>query len=456
MRLVVALLALAAWASPAAQAFPRPAPGELTLRMDDGVTLACGFQHAEQPFLIPAVILFHGLGGKHQDLDGITRTFNGSGYATLACDARGQGGSGGFFDLDGPRTVADVRQQVEWLASIPGIDRGRIGAWGISLGGGAVLNSTVAGVPWAAVEVVETWSDLYRALVPNDLPKAGAIFLFSRGIPDRAYSPELRALVQDALAARNLRGIRGFLAPRSSLAGLGRVTTPTYLFQGRKDFAFDIEEAMSAYRALAGPKRLYVGAFGHSPSTFPGPDLPHVLSEAVGWFDRYLKGSAPTGVPAAVQLAPEPWQGQPVALPPARTLRLSLRGTSTIGSAGKVVRTVRLPARALETFGAPVIRARLSGSFTHIVAVLEAGNTIVSDGGAAVRLGATPRSVTFRLISDAVRIPKGARLRLTLAATSTAQSSSNLLYPGGVPAGLRLRVGTVQVALPVLTKPVSE
>ena len=33
--------------------------------------------------------------------------------------------------------------------------------------GGAVLNSLVAGVPWAAVVTVETWTDLYSALAPQ-------------------------------------------------------------------------------------------------------------------------------------------------------------------------------------------------------------------------------------------------------------------------------------------------
>lgn len=453
--LVLALVAVCTGAG-SAQAFPRPPAGELTLTMDDGVTIACGFRHAEQQFLLPAVVLFHGLGGRHQDLDPIAQTFNSSGYATLACDARGQGASGGLFDLDGARTVADAREQFEWLDAVPGINRAGIGAWGISLGGGAVLNSTVAGVPWGAIQVVETWSDLYRALVPNGLPKAGAIFTFSRLIPERAYSPELRTLLQDALASRNLPAIRDYLAPRSSLARLSEVTTPTYWFQGRKDFAFDIDEAMTAYEALTGPKRLYVGNFGHAPSTFPGPDFPHVLSEGVGWFDRYLKGLGGADGPFAIRLGPDPWEGQPEPLPQIQRLSLTLRGTSTVGSAGKVVRTITLPARRLETFGAPVIRARLSGTFTHVVAVLEAGTTLVSEGGAAVQLGSSPRWVTFRLISDAVKIPRRARLKLTLAATSTAQSSANLLYPVGVPPGRRLRVGAVQVTLPVLRTPVSQ
>jgi pimeloyl-ACP methyl ester carboxylesterase len=446
--LVIVVAALLAVVPGAAAA---TAPQDLTLTMDDGVKIACGMTRAGVGG--PAVMLFHGIGGRHQDLDPIAAAFNAAGYTTLACDARGQGASGGFFDLDGPRTVTDVREQFDWLASQPGIDGKHVGAWGISLGGGAVLNSTVAGVPWAAVETVETWSDLYTALVPNGLPKSGLIYSFAGGIPAAGRTPELSALIQSALSGENLGTVRDYAAPRSSLPRLGSVTTPAYLFQGRRDFAFDIDQARRAYAALRGPKKLYVGDFGHSPSSFPAADIAYVLSQGVEWFDRYLKGTGTTDGNRTVQVASDPWTNAK-ALPSTRTLTLRLRGSAAIGSQGKVVRTIRLPSRTLETFGAPVIRARISGSFTHLVAVLENGTTLVSDGGAALAPRAKQHWVTFRLIADAVRL-RARTLKLTLAGASTAQDTANLLYPVGVPSGQRLRVGAVTVSLPVLRTPVS-
>jgi hypothetical protein len=63
--------------------------------------------------------------------------------------------------------------------------------------------------------------------------------------------------------------------------------------------------------------------------------------------------------------------------------------------------------------------------------------------------------VRIPLLATAVRIKSGARLRLTLAATTTAQNQANLLYLIGVPTGGRLAVGTATVTLPLLKKPVS-
>src|SRR4029077_12665991 len=114
----------------------------------------------------PAVVALHGLGGKRQDLDFLAQAFSGS-FAVLTFDERGHGQSGGLVSIDGHRWTAAVREIFAWLAARPEIDRSHIGAWGISLGGGAVLRSLVQGVPWAAVETVETWTDLYSALIPQ-------------------------------------------------------------------------------------------------------------------------------------------------------------------------------------------------------------------------------------------------------------------------------------------------
>ena len=80
---------------------------------------------------------------------------------------------------------------------------------------------------------------------------------------------------------------------------------------------------------------------------------------------------------------------------------------------------------------------------------------VVSSGGARVRLGRKPKQVAIRLISQLTNIPPRSRLRLTVAATSTAQSPGNLLYLSGVPRSARLVVGPARLTLPLLTKPIS-
>jgi predicted acyl esterase len=129
---------------------------------------------------------------------------------------------------------------------------------------------------------------------------------------------------------------------------------------------------------------------------------------------------------------------------------------TTFARGGKAVRTSRPLKTAIEIFGAPTVQATIaaSGGWSRLVAVLTARTPqgreiVVSAGGIPTRNGA--RKVTIRLIQQATFVPRGSRLTLTLASSSTAQASSNLLYldlPMAPTA--RLRVGTVVLRLPGL------
>src|SRR5260221_14790480 len=89
-------------------------PSQLTIPASDGTALACSLTVPDGTPPAggwPAVMAFHGLGGKHQDLEPAALTyFVPAGYAVLACDARGHGSSSGAFGLDGPRDVLDTKE----------------------------------------------------------------------------------------------------------------------------------------------------------------------------------------------------------------------------------------------------------------------------------------------------------------------------------------------------------
>jgi len=66
-------------------------------------------------------------------------------------------------------------------------------------------------------------------------------------------------------------------------------------------------------------------------------------------------------------------------------------------------------------------------------------------------------NVIIRLSSTATYVPKGSRFTVTLASASTAQSSSNLLYPDlPMPPSARARVGTAILKLPGLRTQVTK
>ena len=475
MRLVSALTTLALILPGVASAFSKT---DVLIPMSDGAKIAATYYTPDGPppgpTGWPGVLMLHGLGENRSDetnalgmsINTIAETqLAPQGYAVLTFDARGHGQSEGLVGVDGPREVQDVRELVAWLGSQPGIHPGQIGAFGYSYGGGAIWRAAAVGVPFKAIEVLVAWTDLYAALAPQNLARSGVVLGFWNSIAARA-APEIAPMVNDILAGRNLAAVRAFAAARSTRQLLGRIKAPTFLLQGRRDFAFDLEQALVPFARLTVPKRLYLGDFGHAPSPLPAGELESVLPDARRWFDRYLKGLL-NGIDTEprVEVAPDPWTGRTYSyrsLPARKTLRLTFRGRREIGSTGKSVRTLARRKARLETFGAPVLRVSLASpnGWPHVVAVLSAvtpqgREIVVSSGGARVRLGSKAKQVSIRLISQLTSVPPRSRLRLTIAATSTAQSPGNLLYLSGVPRSARLVVGPARMTVPVLARPIS-
>ena len=468
-RLLLAVLAALAVASPA-QAFSKQ---DLTIRMSDGVDIAATLylpDGARPAAGWPTVMLFHGNGESRTMLNAVGISMNDNaerflapfGYAVLTHDLRGHGASGGMYTLNGPRAVQDTRELFDWLRARGDVDGTKIGGFGYSLGGGLMLRAAAEGVPFAALEPAITWSDLPRSLLPGNVSKSGAVVGFLNSVSAR-LDPSLAALKDDLILSRNLPALRSELGSRSTRGRLA-LATPTLVMQGRRDFVFGVDEGLTTYAQLRGPKRLYLADFGHPPAAMPAAEIPYALTLGRRWFDRYLR-ALPNGIESEkpVELAHDPWDGRTTSyasLPPATTQSAvtNFRTPKRLAGGGRLVVPLGRPfSRAAETFGAPVVtlRGTRSGGWSRVVAVLTAGSTVVASGATATRDGSAP--VAIRLNSQVTPLPRGARLRLTVSTTSTAQDPGNLLYLEAPPLPQRARfaVRGVSLALPLLRTPAS-
>jgi predicted acyl esterase len=443
--------------------------------MSDGVQIAVTYyEPAGTPPAggWPAVMMFHGLGQTRNSLDLGTWSANRiaetylapDGYAVLTFDARAHGESGGLFSLDGPRELQDTRELFAWLTAHPNVDSKKVGAFGVSYGGGMVWLAAVSGVPFSAIATAATWTDLHQALMPQGLLRAGILAGFSQDIPQTRWAPELGTVLRDVTSEEDTPAIRSFFADRSTRTRLGSFTIPTLMLQGRRDFAFDADQAIAAFRLLKGPKRLYLGDLGHPPAPNPEGEVAHIALETRNWFDRFLKGTG-AAEPPKVEVAADPWSGKTVtynSLPATRLLHFASRASGGVTASGKLVRTFARVKHA-ETFGDPIVRMKVSSrtGYRHLVAVLTAvapngSQTVISDGGIeTATLGRRARTVTIRLPNEITSIPAGSRLRVTIAAMSTAQNLANLVYLLPVAPAARATVSHVSVTLPVLRTPVS-
>jgi hypothetical protein len=354
------------------------------------------------------------------------------------------------WGLDGPREDQDARDLFNWLAARPEISDTQIGAFGISLGGGAVWNATAAGVPFKAIVPVITWTNLQTALAPNNLAKSGLVQLLALEVPTARWDPALLA-AEPALLQSNIAAIAPISAARSVAPQLSSISTPTLLVQGRHDFLFDIDQALAAYRQLAGPKALYIGDLGHLPAANPPAELPTIYGLAIAWFNRYLKGSGATG--PAITIAHDPWDGTPSTfdtLPPTKTISVALPGTKTLKTGSSISRGVRLTGGLHETFGDGTVTVRYSKvkRWDHLVAVVTVTgqSSPITEGG--TKISGSKGVATIHLMNESVVIPAGKKVTVTLAATSDAYSTN-------VPAGSSITLTRETLKLSVLTKAVS-
>jgi predicted acyl esterase len=478
VRRLLAMVAAALFLFPAGHAAAADfTKTDTKVAMSDGAQIAVSyFQPTGTPPAAgwPGVVLLHGLGQTRNTSDFVNWSPNSmaaqylapEGYAVLTFDARAHGESGGQFTLDGPRELADLRELLSWFTTLHPVDAQHVGAYGASYGGGLVWKAAVEGLPLAAIAPTATWTDLQEALAPQGLVRAGILLGFSQDIPQERYGPEERQLVADATAERNVPALRAYLASRSTRPQLGTIRIPTFVLQGRRDFAFDANQAIAAYQRVRGPKRLYIGDFGHTPAENPPAEFNYTVLELRAWFDRFLKG-IPNGIDKRppVEIAPDPWRN-PTAfkkLPRTRTMQFGFNRRSILTADGKVVRTTKRVSH-IETFGSPIVGVQFSSGpagYKHLVAVLSAltpagKEIVVADGGTDTSV-ATNRAgrVTIRLQNEVTSIPRGSRLRVTLGARSTVQNVANLVYLIPVPDGSRATVSGVTLRLPVLRKPVS-
>jgi ABC-2 type transport system ATP-binding protein len=332
----VALLGLpaAAQADATVGVVETPVSIPASLPDDEGnpVTLDGGVDVPASGCPCPGVIINHGFLGSWTDSEGEAKALASHGYVVLRYSSRGFGNTPGEVDLMGPKERQDLLDAVHWLnnpnsAVVGGhVTPNDIGQFGGSYGGAHAWALAMADDPAVRTVVpTATWTDIYGALMPNDVellayvngfyatgldPVVGAENLgndLSNTNPNPGdidtrdnYSQEMHRWIAEANAGVNDQDLQSGLDSRSVKGRYADVHIPVFIIQGTNDGLFTQNQAVDAYRALHAqgtPVRLYVGGIGHPPSdgSLDHPEALHVETEVLAWFDHYLKG-ADTGI----------------------------------------------------------------------------------------------------------------------------------------------------------------
>jgi alpha-beta hydrolase superfamily lysophospholipase len=248
--------------------------GELTLPADAG--------------RYPVMIICHGAGEFKENYSGLCEALASRGVATLAIDMHGHGQSAGErYYVDMSQWVADIQSAIDFLLTHPKIDGQRIGAFGLSSGGTAILEAAMVDSRLKALVALD-------ATVRNSLPLPMTLFLkllvllgnlkklFTRhdlrlplakmGAFHLASDPEVdRKLQSDP---RALAAFMSFPFPGAAqaffvdtLKRVSNIAIPTLVLWGEDDKLDPPETARLLFAALKCKKQLHVipgnGHVGH-------------------------------------------------------------------------------------------------------------------------------------------------------------------------------------------------
>lgn len=322
MRWIALALALLAFPASALAAGVKEIPVSIpaTQPTDEGapVKLDGGLDVPTSGCPCPGVIINHGFLGSWHDSGSVASSLASHGYVVLRYSSRGFGNTPGEVDLMGPKETQDLLDAVHWLNDpknpvVGGlVVHDDIGQFGGSYGGAHAWALARSGDPAVRTVVpTATWSDIYQALLPNNVELLAYVngFFATGWDPTGApvnnqqvsttdnYSQNMKRWIAEANSGVGLDDLRAGAADRSVAGHYDQVHIPVFIVQGLNDGLFSANQAIDAYQALRKrhvPARLYLGGIGHPPSdgSLDSAEAQHVETEVLAWFDHYLKGIA--------------------------------------------------------------------------------------------------------------------------------------------------------------------
>lgn len=228
--------------------WPRPDRSEFDLPFEDvsfpskdGVTLAGWYvSAATSNGSSPAVVLLHGIGDRMEQMLPHAAYLHRAGYSVMMFDFRGCGRSGGGAITLGANEWHDVVGALDYLASRPDVDMGRVGLQGASLGGAVgIMTAARDGRPCGLIA---------EAPIRDIASQIGHSMRRFVGVPPFPFAPvavrfcerRMRVRISDISAIDGARGLRD---------------RPLMIVENGRDGTIVPGSVRAVYEAASGPKQ---------------------------------------------------------------------------------------------------------------------------------------------------------------------------------------------------------
>ena len=249
--------------------YPNLRPQNVTFMSRTGIKIAARFfpgrSHA-------TIVLSHGYGDNQNQMLPWANFLNRAGYSVLTYDMRDRGRSGGDAVTLGALEQDDLISAVDYLTSRHDVDRARIGALGVSLGGATTI---LAAAQDRGIKAVV--DDCGFADAPTVIANGFTYFIHLPAFPFAFVSvkiAEWRAGV-DVEKVRPVDKI-GLISPR-----------PIFIIDGLADKAVLPVNSARNFAAAKEPKQIWwVRSAGHTQSRVVAGSL--YVRRVVAFFRRYL------------------------------------------------------------------------------------------------------------------------------------------------------------------------
>lgn len=267
-------------------------------------------EHVTQP--VPGIVLCHGFTGiKELILPDYARAFAEAGFAALAFDYRGFGGSEGTRGrLVARRQVEDIRNSITYLGTVEGVAATRLGLWGTSYGAANVI--VAAGQDQRARCVVAQVGFADGGRRSRERPPAESAPFFAmieaerrkRVLTDESTMVDPLQLLSDPETAtffgearERLRGldqpismefIESTFEHRPIDAAAKLRDCPLLLVAAELDTVTPASESEALFAAANERKRLVVIPGIRHYEIYSGEPLRRSIAEAVAWFTEHL------------------------------------------------------------------------------------------------------------------------------------------------------------------------
>ena len=289
----------------------------------DGVTLR-GWLYRPDGFSgdRPAIVMAHGFSAvKEMHLGDFAEVFCAAGFVVMVYDHRNLGASDGEprGEIDPVAQIRGYRDAITWLQEQPGVDAGRIGAWGSSYSGGhaLVLAATDRRVKCVVAQVpaIDGWGTLQRLIRGDMIPLFRQQFDADRAARYRGAPPAMVPVVPDdptglgalptadsieyftktskerAPSWRNevtLRSVE-MLSEYNPGSYIARISpTPLLLVVALGDVLAPTDIALEAYERALQPKRLLTLPGGHF-DPYTGDTFKQNSAAQRDWLTEHLR-----------------------------------------------------------------------------------------------------------------------------------------------------------------------